>query len=92
MNASHTSCSICPLTKFVCFWGELTVYARWRRVLIFFGSLLLLCLPLALFLYEGPDSWMVYGLAAFLTLFSLLGLVSSIWGCNRCVVRMFGEF
>jgi hypothetical protein len=35
---------------------------------------------------------MVYGLAAFLALFSLLGLVSSIWGCDKCVVRMFGEF
>ncbi len=92
MDRSNTSCKLCTITKFVCFWGELTTYARWRRVFMFFGSLLLLCLPVALFFYEGPGSWIVYGLAAFLALFSLLGLVSSIWGCDKCVVRMFGEF
>ncbi len=59
---------------------------------MFFGSLLLLCLPVPLFFYEGQDSWMVYGLALFLVIISLLGLASSIWGCDRCVVRMFGEF
>jgi hypothetical protein len=59
---------------------------------MFFGSILLLCLPVPLFFYQGPNAWMVYSIAAFLALFSLLGLVTSLWGCDRCVVRMFGEF
>ena len=82
---------MCAVTRVICFWGELTPYKRWKRVFAFFGSLALVALSIAVVLFEQPVTWFHIVLALGLGSFSSLGLIASIWGCNRCVVRMFGD-
>lgn len=85
------SCRFCTVTSVVCYWGELTTYRPWKRVFAFFGSLALLAISISVVLFEQPLTWFYVVLALGLGLFSMLGLIASTWGCNRCVVRMFGN-
>ena len=60
--------------------------------------LLLICvafivgfIAVAAFLPDKPNSWILFSLAAALGVVALLGAAAALWGCNSCVVRLWGD-
>jgi hypothetical protein len=77
----------------VCFWGELAPYAPWKRKLLPWLALSLLVGIAACFyvVRREPNSWVILLVAAPVLLGAPLGIASAIWGCDSCVVRLWGK-
>jgi hypothetical protein len=86
-------CALCPITRFICFWGELRPYATWRRVVVLLCGLLGVVGIGTLFWYFATreDAWSLWVFGAPFFLFFALGVVGAAWGCNSCVVRLYGD-
>jgi hypothetical protein len=81
------------VTRVVCFWGELTPYATWKRRLLPVFSLVPILLGAATWYFGGGwGGWLLEVLAGVVLLLGLLGIAAAIFGCNRCVVRLWGDF
>lgn len=93
MNNQPSPCRLCPTVRFVCFWGELRPYAGWRRLAVLIAaSIFAIGIPTVLWLTANhPNAWELWLIAVPLFLFSVLGLLGAIWGCNSCVVRLYGD-
>jgi hypothetical protein len=67
-------CALCPITRFICFWGELHPYATWRRVVVLLCSLLGVGGIGTLFWYFATreDAWSVWVFGAPFFLFVAL--------------------
>ena len=93
MPAATPPCPFCPATRFICFWGEINVYAPWRRLVLLVSSVLLAALfgGIMWFLTSEPNLflWLV---SVPMFLVSLLGIAASLAGCQKCVVRLYGDF
>ena len=92
-------CFLCRTSKAVCYWPVRRAYSPRRRIALFFASLLILLLPGGFFyllatqpvlLLAQTGWWLLLGLSIIGTAMSLMGIAASLWGCNGCVVRMFG--
>jgi hypothetical protein len=82
---------LCPVTEGLCFWGEAAPYNPWKRTLLPCLSLVALALVMTVWAQrEGPTPWLVYVISTILVAFAAVGFASSLWGCNRCVVRVWG--
>ena len=80
------------MTEGLCFWGELTTYSPWKRWFLPWFSLVALALVAVVWLEQRqPANWLVFVLSTILLAFAATGIASSIWGCNRCVVRVWGD-
>lgn len=85
-------CPFCPATKAICFWGELRPYAPWRRWVLLACSVLLAVLFGGIMWYFTTKlNWLLWLISVPMFPVSLLGIAVSISGCERCVVRLFGD-
>jgi len=93
MNHHPSPCRLCPAVQFVCFWGELRPHAKWRRwVVLISASIFAIGIPpLLWFSASNPNAWGLWLFAVPLFLFSILGLLGAIWGCDSCVIRLYGD-
>lgn len=93
MNDGVPNCWACPAIRRICFWGELTPYRPWERPVLFLIGLGLFAGAgyFLLFTDEAQRSTVVRVLWPLLGVFGLLGAAIAIFGCDRCVVRMWGD-
>ncbi|AEE22773.1 hypothetical protein Glaag_1826 [Glaciecola sp. 4H-3-7+YE-5] len=86
-------CPTCPVVDVVCYWGEMP-QERWKRPFIFIVTLLAeIALVYWMFFSNDPDAevWLMKLIAIILGSFCGLGLVASIWGCDKCVAQVCGK-
>lgn len=94
MIYSEKKCPLCAINGFVCFWGDMP-QRKWKRpvlgvlssVMLFGGGYVIY----RVFQNEGPQNILFIILVVFLGLLALLGLASSLIGCDRCVAKIFGS-
>ena len=89
----RTKCRCCGIVKTVCFWGELTKYKSWKRTFLFVASLPLavgMCV-LLIISFGNSKAWGLWLFGVPLLIFFSLGFLVSVIGCNKCVVRIFGD-
>ena len=93
MQPGETTCGLCATTRAVCFWGERTSYARWKRIMMLVISPLPLALAAALVYvsFGQSGSWFAWVLAVPVAAVGVFGFLAAIWGCDACVVRVWGE-
>ena len=85
-------CRFCPVTRFICFWGEINPYAPWRRSVLLVCSLLLTALYAGvMWFYGGEMNLFLWLISVPMLLVSLLGIAASLAACERCVVRLYGD-
>ena len=85
-------CPLCPATGFICFWGELKPYAPWRRWVLLACSVLLAALFGGILWFSSPElHWVLWVISVSMVLISGLGVATSVVGCERCVVRLYGD-
>lgn len=86
-------CAYCPIVKRVSFWGERTTYAPWKRTVVFIiAAFFVLGISAVLWLgWSRPNMWAFALIGVPLLLVMALGAIVAIWGCNSCVVRMYGD-
>jgi hypothetical protein len=83
---------LCPITEGLCFWGERTSYTPWKRQLLPWLSLAAFTLLAVVWLEQRrPPDWFIWVISTILLAFAVTGLASAFWGCNRCVVRVWGD-
>jgi hypothetical protein len=88
----QSDCALCPITEGLCFWGEQAPYTPVKRLLLPLLSTVALALVVVVWSQrEQPTHWLVYVVSTILLAFGVTGLTSSLWGCNRCVVRLWGD-
>ena len=81
-----------PCDRRAVFLGELTPYNPWqRRLLPWFSLVALVLLAIVWLEQRQPANWLVFVLRTILLAFAITGLASARWGCNRCVVRVWGD-
>jgi hypothetical protein len=87
------ACAFCGTTRFICFWGELQPYRRWRRASLFLLSVALVggIGTLFYFFVSHGDNWILWLVGLPGLLLALLGVFVSLWGCESCVVRLHGD-
>ena len=85
--------SLCPTLRVICFWGERSQYAPWKRTTLLIGSPLMFAAVVAAawFVADEPRAWVLWLVCMPLGLLAIAGLASAIWGCNSCVVRVWGD-
>lgn len=83
-------CSLCPVVNKVCFWGPRAEEA-WKRPSLFVASIFITALGALVFVPNVLDSVATYVLYSFILVMGVFGIVVSIFGCNACVARAFGE-
>jgi hypothetical protein len=86
-------CHLCPTTRILCFWGELRPYAPWRRfAVIVLSTLFLIGIGVLAWQFAGhANQWVLWIVGIPVLLFSILGVLVAFWGCNACVMRLYGE-
>ena len=90
--ALATPCPFCPATRFICFWGEINVYAPWRRLVLLGASILMAALFGGIMWFFASElNWLWWFLCIPMFLVSLLSIGASLVGCERCVVRLYGD-
>jgi len=87
-RTSH--CALCRIVAKVCFWGP-RPERTWKRPILFVASLLITALGAVVFAPNLPNHLGLYALFGFVFLMGIFGIVVSIWGCNACVARVFGD-
>lgn len=94
LNRMKERCNLCSVVNFLCFWGDMP-QAKWKRPTLFILSFIALVGGGYAVYYvvqsEGPIDIVTKSLCIFLGLVFLLGLITSVFGCNRCVARVFGS-
>jgi hypothetical protein len=92
VHHSTSACPLCPITEGLCFWGEQAPHDPWKRKILPWLSMAALALLLVAWVpQDRPPHWLAFVLSAVLLVFAAVGLASSLWGCNRCVVRVWGH-
>jgi hypothetical protein len=92
VRSPESDCALCPITEGLCFWGEQAPYTLAKRRLLPFLSMVALALVVVVWSQpQQPTHWLVYVLSTILMAFGVTGLTSYLWGCNRCVVRLWGD-
>lgn len=87
-----SACPLCPVTEGLCFWGELKPYNPLQRKLLPWLSVVALTILAVVWLEQRqPANWLVWVISTILLAFAATGLASAFWGCNRCVVRVWGD-
>lgn len=94
MIYSQKKCSLCSINGLVCFWGDMP-QKKWKRpVLGVLSAVMLFGGGYAVhqvIINEGAQNIYFNALVGFLGCLALLGLVTSIFGCDRCVAKIFGS-
>lgn len=89
---TNTPCRYCAATRTICFWGEIRQYEPWRRTVCLWCSIALTILFGGVsFLIGTRPPWILWLLTVPMLLVSLLGILVALNGCERCVVRMYGD-
>ncbi len=87
-----SDCPLCPVTEGLCFWGELKPYNPWYRKLLPWLSVVALTIVAVVWLEQRqPPNGLVFVISTILLAFAAAGFASAFWGCNRCVVRVWGD-
>jgi hypothetical protein len=84
-------CYFCKLINTLCFWGP-RPELRWKRPWLFaISAVSLTVLTVAVSMSRSESFLVFYVLGPFVIAMSILGIVTSIGGCDACVARLFGE-
>ena len=91
MRHPTSGCAYCRTTELICFWGELRPYRAWRRWVLFGCSLIIIAFFawLLAYFFDHPNAWTLWLIGLPMLLVSILGIVVSLSGCERCVVSSF---
>lgn len=95
-NAAHQTtsrsvrCKLCPLVAKLSFWGP-RPERKWKRPGLFIASVLIAALSAFVFVTRVSDFAPTYALFAVLFVVGVFGITVSVFGCNACVARAFGD-
>jgi hypothetical protein len=90
---NSNNCPTCKIVDVVCFWGEMPK-RKWKRPFVFIVSLSVLI---------GLTYWHFFSsdleatetgakvISVIVSLMFLLGLISSVFGCDKCVAKVCGR-
>jgi hypothetical protein len=88
---AKSQCPLCPVVARIAFWGP-RPERSWKRPALFVFSLaILLVLGWLVVVVPGPHGAITWLGLVVLALISVLGLSTSIRGCDACVARLFGD-
>lgn len=74
----------------ICFWGP-RAERPWKRPALFLISLLITVFAGFVFVIGGSEQMAAYLLSGFFALLGLAGVAVSVFGCDACVAKAFGE-
>jgi len=83
-------CRLCRVVPVICFWGP-RPEKRWKRPGLFAASVLITLLGAVVFAPNLPAAIVLYALFGFILAVGIFGIVVSVFGCNACVARTFGD-
>ena len=86
-----SKCQFCPVVAKIAFWGPRPVRSWKRPVLFVFALAILLVSGALIVIVPGPLSPFTWFGFVVLALVCILGLSTSIKGCDACVARLFGD-
>jgi hypothetical protein len=90
---NSNNCPTCKVVNTVCFWGEMPE-RKWKRPFVFVVSLLVLVgLTYWQFFSTDPEAMETGAkvISVVVGLMFLLGLISSVFGCEKCVAKVCGS-
>jgi len=93
MNSQRKSCPTCKCVNTIYFWGD-RPQKQWKRPVLFVLSIVMLVGGGYIFsINEHPSSQEPFTLVllALMVILFILGLVVSVFGCNHCVAKLFGD-
>jgi hypothetical protein len=93
VNKNPTHCSTCKTVSVICFWGDMPV-KKWKRPFIFIASVLILS-ALVYWQFFSGDLEAAETSSKIISIIVgamfLLGLITSIFGCDKCVAKVCGS-
>ncbi len=93
VDSNSNNCPTCKTVDVICFWGEMPE-SKWKRPFIFIASVLMLTgLTYWQFFSSDPEASETGAkvISIIVALMFLVALVTSIFGCNKCVAKVCGS-